>query len=588
MRRCLLFSFALFLSAGLRAQHDEDSPRLASLIRGGNAYLSLRDAIAIALENNLDVELQRLGPRFAETEIRRASAGALLRGIPLSVREGPKSVSTAADALAPSLGPGPETNLSIAGQSALSTGRLPPSFDPVLAAKVRRDHLTSPQLNSFLVGTTALQTDSTVANFGWQQGFLTGGEITAGWDNNRQNHNHRRYDLRPYSASSFGIAFTQPLLRGFGRALNSRFIRIAANARTQSELVFRQQVISTVAGVIRLYWDLASLQADVRVRRQALERAEKLLSDNQAQVEAGTRAPIEVVRARAEVARTRRDLIAAEALVRQQETVLKDYLTRRTVTDPALENIRFVLTDPLRVDPAEPVPPAAELAQGAVERRPDLAQARLQIESTREALRGSKDALRPSLDIVATVRNNALAGDVNPLTAPGAAPHNPDPILIGGYGTALAQLFRRNFPDYGVGIQLTIPLRNRVAQADYTRDSLALRQQQLRVRQLHKQVHVELENTTIALEQARAALAAAESERQFQEQALAAEEEKLAVGASTTFLVIQYQRDLAQARAAEVAAQAGYLKARAALDRAAGALLEKYSIFVTGTDATIR
>lgn len=584
MRRFPLFTAGLLLAASLGAQLDEDSPRLAALVRGGNAYLSLRDAIAIALENNLDVELQRLGPRFAETELKRARAGALLRGIPLAVREGPKSVSATADVLAPVLGPGPETNLSIAGQSALSTGRLPPSLDPVFTGRIRQDHLTAPQLNSFLVGTPALVTGATIANFGWQRGFLTGGDISAGWDNSRQVHNHRRYDLKPFSASSFGITFTQPLLRGFGRTLNSRFIRIAANGRSQSDLVFQQQVISTVAGVIRLYWDLASLQADVMVRRQTLERSEKLLTDNQAQVEAGTRAPIEVVRARAEVARTRRDLIAAEALVRQQETVLKDYLTRSTVTDPALANIRFVLTDPLHIDHDEQIPPAAELAQRAIERRPDLAQARLQIESTGEALRGSKDALRPSLDIVATARNNALAGEVNPLTLAGAAPHTPDPILIGGYGTTLAQLFRRNFPDYGVGVQLTIPLRNRAAEADYARDSLALRQQELRLRQLNKQVHVEIENVLIALEQARAALAAAESERQFQEQALAAEEEKLAVGASTTFLVIQYQRDLAQARAAEVAAQAGYLKARAALDRAAGSLLAAHGVSVAGTD----
>lgn len=582
MRRVLIAG--LLLAAGLRAQIGGDSPRLAALVRGGHAYLSLHDAIAIALENNLDVELQRLGPRFAETELKRARAGALLRGIPLAVREGPRSVSATADVLAPALGPGPETNLSVAGQIGLSTGRVPPSLDPVLTGKIRQDHLTAPQLNSFLVGTPALVTDATIANFAWQQGFLTGGDVSAGWDNSRQAHNHRRYDLKPFSASSFGITFTQPLLRGFGRALNSRFIRIAGNSRTQSDLVFQQQVISTVAGTIRLYWDLASLQADVTVRRQTLQRAEKLLSDNQAQVEAGTRAPIEVVRARAEVARTRRDLIAAEALVRQQETVLKDYLSRSHVTDPALANLRFVLTDPLRVDRKEQIPSAAELAQKAIGRRPDLAQARLQIESTREALRGSKDAMRPSLDLVATVRNSALAGDVNPLTLPGAAPHTPDPILIGGYGTALAQLFRRNFPDYGVGIQLTIPLRNRVAEADYTRDSLALRQQELRVRQLTKQVHVEMENALIALEQAREALAAAESEREFQEQALAAEEEKLAVGASTTFLVIQYQRDLAQARAAEVAAQAGYVKVRAALDRAGGSLLETHGVSISGTD----
>ena len=577
MRRFLLAG--LLIALGMRAQVFEDSPRLSTLVRGGNAYLSLHDAIAVALENNLDVELQRLGPRFADTDVKRAQSGALPRGIALSVREGPKSVS-GADVLAPLLGPGPETNLSIAGQTQLSSGPLPPSRDPVLTGKIRQDHLTAPQLNSFLVGTTALVTDASTTNFGWQKGFLTGGEISLSFENSHQTLNHRRYDLTPFNTSSFGITFTQPLLRGFGRALNSRFIRVANNSRGQSDLVFEQQVTSTVAAVIRLYWDLVSFNEDVKVRRQTLERAEKLLSDNQAQVEAGTRAPIEVVRARAEVARGRRDLIAAESLVRQQETVLKDFLTRRTVTDPSVAAVRIIPTDPLRVDRNEHVPPASELAENALRQRPDLAQARIQIESTQLALKGSKNALLPSLDLVATVRNNALAGDINPLTLSGAAPHSADPILLGGYGTALSQLLRRNFPDYGVGVQLTIPIRNRAAEADYTRDSLALRQQELRLQQLQKQLHVEIENALIAVEQARAMIEAAEREREFQEQALAAEEEKLTVGASTTFLVVQYQRDLAQARSAEVAAQAGYVKARAALDRAAGLLLQTHGVSV--------
>ena len=577
MRRILLAG--LLIALGMRAQVFEDSPRLSTLVRGGNAYLSLHDAIALALENNLDVDLQRLGPRFADADVKRAQSGALPRGIALSVREGPKSVS-GTDVLTPLLGPGPETNLSIAGQFQPSSGRLPPALDPVLTGKIRQDHLTAPQLNSFLVGTTALVTDATTANLGWQKGFLTGGDIAVGFENSHQTLNHRRYDLSPFNTSSFGITFTQPLLRGFGRALNSRFIRVANNSRAQSDLVFEQQVTSTVAAVIRLYWDLVSFNEDVKVRRQTLERAEKLLSDNQAQVEAGTRAPIEVVRARAEVARGRRDLIAAESLVRQQETVLKDVLTRRTVTDPTLATVRIIPTDPLRVDRNEHIPPASELAESALRQRPDLAQARIQIESTQLALKGSKNALLPSLDLVATVRNNALSGDINPLTLAGAAPHSADPILLGGYGTALSQLLRRNFPDYGVGVQLTIPLRNRAAEADYSRDSLALRQQELRLQQLQKQLHVEIENALIAVEQARATIEAAEHEREFQEQALAAEEEKLTVGASTTFLVVQYQRDLAQARSAEVAAQAGYVKARAALDRAAGLLLQTHGVSV--------
>jgi len=587
MKRLLLL--APFLLAVLPGQILEDSPRLGSLIRGGNLYLSLQDAVAIALENNLDVELQRFGPRFAETEIKRTGSGALPRGVPLSVREGPKSVSgTSTDILAPLLGPGSDTNLSVVGQTPLTIGTPPPSLDPVLTGRIIRNHSTAPQTNSFAAGTPVLMTDTSTWNFGWQKGFLSGGALSASFENSRQSLNHLRYDVAPFSTSSFGVSFTQPLLRGFGRALNSRFIRIAKNTSGQSDLVFQQQAISTVAAVIRLYWDLVGLNEDVKVRREALQRAEKLLSDNQEQVDAGTRAPIEVVRAQAEVARSRRDLIAAESLVRQQEIILKDYLSRKTVSDPLLVGVRIIPTDPLRVDRNERVPAAGAMAENALKNRPDIDQARIQIESSHLALRGSKDALRPSLDLVASARNNGLAGDANPLTLPGAAAHNPDPMLIGGYGTALAQLFRRNYPDYGIGLQLTIPLKNRAAEADYARDSLALRQQELRLLQLSKQVHVEIQNALIALDQARATLEATEREREFQEQALAAEEEKLAVGASTTFLVVQYQRDLAQALSAEVTARAGYVKARVALHRAAGTLLDTYGVSVVGTDVKFR
>jgi outer membrane protein len=586
MKRLLLLT--PFLLAVLPAQILEDSPRLGSLIRGGNLYLSLQDAIAIALENNLDVELQRFGPRFAETDIKRTQAGALPRGVPLSVREGPKSVSASVDALAPLLGPGAETNLSIAGQTPLTSGIAPPSLDPVLTGEVLRSHATAPQANSFAAGVPALMTDTSTWNFGWQRGFLSGATLTADFENSRQSLNHLRYDVVPYNASSFGITFMQPLLRGFGMRLNSRFIRIAKNNSRQSELVFQQQAISTVAAVVRLYWDLVGLNEDVRVRREALRQAEKLLSDNQEQVDAGTRAPIEVVRARAEVARSRRDLIAAESLVRRQEVVIKDYLSRKTAGDPSLAGVRIIPTDPLHVNRNEILPSAGELAATAFRDRPDIDQARIQIQSTQLALQGGKDALRPSVDLVASARNNGLAGDVNPLTLPGAAPHNPDPALVGSYGTALSQLFRRSYPDYSIGIQVTIPLKNRAAEADYARDNLALRQQELRLLQLRKQVHVEIQNALIALDQARAALEATEREREYQEQSLAAEEEKLAVGASTTFLVIQYQRDLAQARSAEVVARAGYVKARAALDRAAGNLLEAHGISIAGTEITTR
>jgi outer membrane protein len=582
MRRLLVLA-PLLMVAALHAQSPNGPSRLAPLVRDGQVRLSLDEAIALALEQNLDVQLQRVGPALADTDVTRTLSGAFARGVPLAVREGPKSIGgTGSDLLAPVLGTGPETNLSIGSPS--TAGPLPPALDSVVSGRLARTHTTAPQLNSFQVGTTSLVGDTSLWNAAWQKGFLTGGALSVTVENSHQSVNHPRYDLNPFYTTAFGVTFTQPLLRGFGPALNSRFIRIARNSRQQADLVFQQQVVSTTASVIRLYWDLVSLTEDVRVRRQALDRAEKLLRDNQEQVDVGTRAPIEVVRARAEVARAERDLIVADSLRRQQGTVLMDYLSLETVSDAALAGITIVPTDSLRVDHREPMPSTAELAERALKDRPDIAQAQVQIESSRTALIGSRNARLPSLDLVASARTNGLAGDLNALTLPGAGPHTTDPALVGAYGTALSQLYQRDSPDYGVALQVVIPIRNRAADADYARDTLAVRQQELRLLQLKKQVYVEIENARIALEQARATLDATGRERDFQEQALAAEEEKLAVGASTTFVVIQYQRDLAQARSAEVAARAGYLKAKVALHRASGTLLQDYGIVMVGTD----
>jgi len=546
---------------------------------GAQVTLSLDDAIAIALAQNLDIELQRLGPRLADTDLTRAEAGGIPRGVPLSIREGPRSIAGSTDLLFPSVGFGTEASLSV-GTPTSGGGRLPPSQDPVIVAGVRRADLQQPQPNSFSAGTSELSTKATTTSLGFQQGFLSGGELSAWFDNADTRTNNRRYDLNPFVTSSFSVTFVQPLLRGFGPAVNGRFVRLARNTRGISDLVFEQQVVTTIASVVRVYWDLVSLNEDVRVKRQALERSERLLADTEAHAEVGTRAAIDVVRARAEVARSRRDLIASEGLARQQETLLKDYLSGHSIAEPGLGALRVVPSDPLPADLTERPFAADALAEIALRTRPDLAQARLQIENTRVLLSGTRNGRLPSLDAVATIRSNGLAGTLNPLTLAGAAPHTAIPDLLGGYGSVLDQLVDRTFPDYVVGLQMTIPLRNRAASADYARDQLVLRQQEIRVQQIEKQVRVDIETALTALEQARASADAAQQERTYQEQALAAEVDRLDVGASTTYLVIQYQRDLAQARSAEVSALAAYAKARAAVARVSGQLLETYGVSV--------
>jgi len=570
----------------------ENSTRLGQLVRDGKLYLSLSDAIALGLENNLDVEIQRYGTRLADTDVLRAESGAFLRGVPLSVREGPQGLGgpevtgtgTLGGGDTPILnrltGPGTQTDLSILGSLPLSTGPAVPTLDPSIVGEFSWNHRTQPQTFGFLAGTSALVSRRTTANFGFEQGFLTGGRLRVGWDNSRERLNHRMLDYNPYTTSSLGLTFTQPLLRGFGRSVNNRYIRIAKNNRQVSDLVFQQQVISTVSAIVRLYWDLVSLSEDVKVRQDALQSAEQLRRNAEAAAEAGTAAKIEITRAEAELARRERDLSVARTLLRQQEAILKDYVSRGSAE--SLSEVQVVPTDRASIAQSEPIQPVADLVATALRGRPDLAQARLQIENAEVALKGSRSALLPSLDLVATVQNNGLAGNVNPLLPSDLSGtpilRQPDPRLTGGYGSALGQLFRRNFPDYGVGLSLSIPLRNRAARADLVRDQLSLRQAEIRVRQIEKQVRLEITNALIAVEQARVSYKASEKERILQAQTLAAEQEKFDVGASTSHMLIQLQRDFAAAQSAEASALSNYMKAKAALGRAVGSLLADHDV----------
>jgi outer membrane protein TolC len=226
----------------------------------------------------------------------------------------------------------------------------------------------------------------------------------------------------------------------------------------------------------------------------------------------------------------------------------------------------------------------------AVNGRPELEQARVNIESSKIGLKGSKNALLPSVDAFVDLRNSGLSGILNtqPIPpVPGAPigavspPRNPanvDGFFLGGYGTALGQVFRRNFPDYSIGVSLNIPLRNRSAQADMVRDQLSLRQSEIRFQQSLNQVRVEVQNALISLQQARARYQTSVKNRVLQEQTLDAEQKKYALGASTIFFVIQAQRDLTAAQASEVAALSTYARARNELERATGQTLSANAI----------
>lgn len=550
--------------------------RMDALLRAGNLYLSLSDAIALAVENNLDVEIQRYEFSLAETDVLRAKSGAAILGIPTNVFGG---IPNGAGPLLGSLNTG---LLATGAPSPLGQGL---SYDPVLSGNLNYGHFTAPQANTVTSGVAGLVTTNRAANFGIAQTFAGGGTASLGYNNNVQSQNSFRSTINPFTTSNLDLNFSQPLLQGFGLALNRRTIRIAKNNIKAADYVFRQQLINSVANVVQLYWNLVAANSTVEVRKQAVSVAQKLYDDNKKQVEIGTLAPIEVVRAEAELASAQQALVAAQSAVLQLEAVLKSGLSRNGLASPSVTEAHVVPTDPIRIPEVEAIEPIQDIMSRALDNRPDLAQSRVQIENAEINLTGTRNALLPSLNAVGQLRNNALAGLQNTIIGPPSGgtgliqnPPIADPYFIGGYGGILAQLFGRNFPTYAVGVNLSIPLKNRAAQANVATATINLRQNQLFVQRQINQIRVDVQNAMIAVNQARAQYQAAVKGRVLQEQTLDADQKKLALGATTVYQVIQDQRDLTTAAAAEVSAQAAYAAARVQLDVAAGMTLQNNNV----------
>jgi len=572
-----------------------NSNRLEALLRAGKVYLSLQDAVALALENNLDIALQRYGPLQANASLLRTQAGGLLRGVPTAVQQATTSALSQATGGASGAG-GSSALVSSAASSTggtiiTATGSTIPNLDPTLFFQGNWAHSTTPQSNSFSTGTSALIIRNDAYQFGVQQGFLTGTNVSLGYTSSALRTNAGRSDFNPSMTGSLSLNFTQHLLQGFGIAVNNRNIRVAKNNLRVSDLAFKQQVITTVSAVIGAYWDLVSFNENVKVKQQAVALNQRLYNDNKKQVEIGTLAPIEIVRAEAELASSQQALTQAETQLLQQETLLKNALSRTGVASPSIADARIVPTDRISVPAVEPVEPVQDLIARALENRPEVAQTRIQIDNTKIGLKGTRAELQPSLDLVATLQNNGLAGQINALPIPPVQgqpvgtvllrdPNSVNPFFLGGYSTVLQQLFSRNFPNYSLGFQLNIPLRNRSAQADMVLDQLNLRQQEIRQQQLLNQVRVDVRNALVALQQASAAYQAAVKARTLQEQTLDAEQKKYTLGASTIFFVIQAQRDLTQAQSNAVAAESAYAKARVQLNMATGQTLEVNNIAI--------
>lgn len=563
-----------------------NTERLRSLIVNGTLYLSLHDMIELTVENNLDVEVQRYQLSIAGTDVLRAKGGGITRGLPLTIQEAPVGVGGPGGTLlnqaaaTGAVSPTPSTisnvfdvnqlteaqnNLSVQGIIPFSTGPAIPGYDPTLigtTAWVRRQPAAG-TLGTFANPLTT--TDNTLANLFLYQGFSTGLQAQAGVsDTNDINLSNLSY-ADPLRHPNLVFQATQPLLRGAGFNVNRRYIKISENNQKVSRLVFRQQLIDLIYGVSRLYYDLVSLNEDVGVKKETLTAAEQLYSDDKAQVEVGTLAPLELTRVEALVASAELDLTRAQGLVQQQEAVVKNMISRTGSADADLQPVRIFPTDTIVVPDRSEVFNTPHLIEQGLANRADLAQAGIQLENGEITVKASRNNVRPELDAVGAVQSHGAIGYT------GYTPIGGVPLPPSTTGVSQASV-------YEAGVQLNLPFRNRVAQADAARDELQLRQMQARVQQLQNQIRDEIENAAIAVDVARTAYGAAVRSRVYQEQLLQAEKEKYSVGASTNFFIVQDESLLAQARSTEVVARSTYVKSKVALQRALGTLLEDYGI----------
>ena len=553
-----------------------NTSRLDSLIRAGNLYLSAEDVIALALENNIDIAIQRYGPFLAREVLRRAQGGGALRDIGQPIAPGPTSVSLEgvnlnALGLAES-----SSGVGSGGGIVVQYGAQPPPLDPILYLYTNIGHQTIPESNLTLSLTPTLLWDYQTYAAQYSQSFLTGTYTQLSYGSTRNRYNSPLYDINPYTTGYLDLYVTQNLLQGFGINVNNRNIRVAKNNLKVTDIQLKLQVITTVSAVLNLYWDLVSFNEDLRIKQEALNTAQQLYQGNQKQVELGTLPAIEATRAAAEVSAAKENLLIAQTNVAQQETVLKNALSRNGVVTQTLDEVNVVPLDHITVPETEDLKPTPDLINLALAQRPEIAKAKINIESSTINLGGSKNYLLPTLVANFELTNNALSGPANPASA-GLGLASPLAYL-GGYGNMLRQIFGRDYPNYSAGFSLNIPFRNRVAQADYVADQLSLRQSQLQYQKTIAQIRVDVKNAVIGLQQARARYETAVATRSLAQQTLEAEQNRFRFGESTIAAVVAAQRDLASDQSAEVQAMANYTHAKIAFDEAVGQTLDVNNI----------
>ena len=559
----------------------ENSVRLKDLVKDGKIYLSLSDAIAVALENNFDIAIARYYLDIADLDILRAKAGSTLRGVGATVLQ--NTLGGTSQTLSSSGAPGGATGATTGSLGIVlgsdGAGPLPEDLDPVLGGTVQFERAKSPQVSVFQPRAFT-NTDS--YNFTYSQGFVTGTALGLTYNNSRQTTTSFFNDYSPQLASSFKATVTQHLLQGAGIWINKRFMYEGLLDRRITDSTFRQQILATVNQVENIYWVVVSAYEDVQAKQRALEQSTKLLGDTQKQLDIGTMAPLDVVNAKSTQATDQQALVSSQSNLNYQQLILKQAIARN-LNDPALVAAPIIPTDRVNLDPLpEEKQPPEELVQEAFANRPELEQAVLSIKKDEITLRGARNALLPVLDVSGFYGASAYGGAQSPYCVnffgnpPGPCPPNTVPSV--GFGTVLNNLVNGSSPDKGVTFNLTIPIRNRTAQADQARSLIEYRQAEMHLEQLHTQIHMQVVQQLYALTNDRAQVQASVAAQDYARQSLEAEQKKLSLGASTSATVLLQERNLANADNSLITANLTYAKDRALLYQVLASTLKHYGI----------
>lgn len=562
-----------------------NSPDLNRLIRDGKLYLSLNDAIRLALQNNLDIAIARYNLPIADMDILRTKAGGVFRGVNAGVVQGTPGGGVGGFGTgAPGAGAGGTTagaggagaGASGLVQSTLGVGAAVPSYDPAIVASIGAEHQTTPLANQRIYGVPLLQLNTGQANFGFTQAFATGSSVSFEFNNNRQTTNSPFFNLSPALGAMYRFSFQQQLLSGFGLGPNLRYLRIAKNNKRISDIAFKDQVSATVTQIENIYWDLVSAYQQSQVNEQSRAFAQQSFENAKKQLQLESVPAMDVMKAEAEVSRRDQDLTVARTSLQLQELLMKNALTK-SLDDPVLESVAVVPTDTLASEQIVPLNESvATLIQHALRDRPELAESDVDLVNRQISRKAARNALLPSLSLVAFYGGSGLAGELNPIyNVPGVPNSSNVPSDFPG---ALQNAFNNTAPDYYVGINLNIPLRNRVAKADQYRSELEYRQAELRREELRKQIRIEVRNAEYALEQTAARVEAARKSRDLAQRTFAITQKEQTLGAGSTYQTMTAQRDLALAELDLVTAMTIYEKAKVEVDRATGATLEHNGI----------